>query len=168
MEGGIEMSNKSNKQVGDNNTNIQIESFQEDLGIIEEIYRSVLENTKKSLNLDKDTDFLEINKKIEFNISDPDEQKRVKKLFEDIYDKINIIEKTFSSLDPSQQRIITIDIGEQYHKFIKKNNSNMMETLENLFEHYTPKTKSKNPEYNLLARSFVLFFFDDCTIGRKS
>lgn len=161
------MSNKSNRQIGDGNTNIQIETFQEDLGIIAEIYKSVLESPKQSLTMEKDHNFVAINKKIEFNISDPEERKRIKKLFEDIYDKINVIEKTFSELDPSQQRTITIDIGEQYQKFIKKNNSDMMQTLEDLFNHYTPKTKSKNPEYNLLARAFVLFFFDDCTIGRK-
>ncbi|MBU0894661.1 MAG: hypothetical protein KKB88_04420 [Nanoarchaeota archaeon] len=161
------MSNKSNRQIGDGNTNIQIETFQEDLGIIAEIYKSVLESPKQSLTMKKDHNFVAINKKIEFNISDPEERKRIKKLFEDIYDKINVIEKTFSELDPSQQRTITIDVGEQYQKFIKKNNSDMMQTLEDLFNHYTPKTKSKNPEYNLLARAFVLFFFDDCTIGRK-
>ena len=161
------MSNKENKQIGDGNTNIQIEAFQEDLGIIAEIYKKVLESPKATLTIPKDNHFLEVNKKIEFNISDPDEQARIKKLFEDIYDKINVIEKTFSNLDPSQQRTITIDVGEQYHKFLKKNNSNMIETLEELFDHYTPETKSKNPEYNLLARAFVLFFFDDCTIGRK-
>lgn len=161
------MSNKSNRQIGDGNTNIQIEAFQEDLGIITEIYKRVLENSKQSLAMGKDHNFVAINKKIEFNIPYPEEQKRIKKLFEDIYDKINIIEKTFSELDPSQQRTITIDVGEQYQKFIKKNNSDMLQTLEDLFNHYTPKTKSKNPEYNLLARAFVLFFFDDCTIGRK-
>jgi len=161
------MSNKFNRQIGDGNTNIQIESFQEDLGIISEIYKKVLKNSKKSLVMKKDHNFTTINKKIEFNISDSEEQKRIKKLFEDIYDKISIIEKTFSNLDPSQQRTITIDVGEQYQKFIKKNNSDMVQTLEDLFSHYTPKTKSKNPEYNILARAFVLFFFDDCTIGRK-
>jgi hypothetical protein len=161
------MSNKSNQQIGDGNTNIQIEAFQEDLGIIAEIYKKVLDSPKASLAMSRDNHFIEVNKKIEFNISDPNEQKRIKKLFEDIYDKISVIESTFSNLDPSQQRTITIDVGEQYHKFLKKNSSNMVETLEELFDHYTPKTKSKNPEYNILARAFVLFFFDDCTIGRK-
>ncbi len=161
------MSNKSNIQIGEGNTNIQIETFQEDLGIIGEIYKKVLKSPKQSLAMKKDYNFLAINKKIEFNISDLGEQKRIKKLFEDIYDKINIIEKTFSELDSSQQRTIIIDVGEQYQKFIKKNNSNIVQTLEDLFNHYTAKTKSKNPEYNLLARAFVLFFFDDCTIGKK-
>lgn len=161
------MSNKTNSQVGDGNTNIQIEGFQEDLGIIAEIYKNVLENPKPSLSMEKDSDFVAINKKIELNITDPEEQESVKELFENVYDRINIIEKTFSELDPSQQRSITIDVKEQYRKSLKKNDSDMMQTLDDLINHYTPKSKSKNPDYNNLARAFVLFFFDDCTIGRK-
>lgn len=161
------MYNKENQQIGNNNTNIQIEIFEEDLGIIKEIYNKVLEKSKNNLLLNHDNTFLEVNKKIEFNIPHVDEQKRIKKLFEDIYDKITLIEKTFSELDSSQQRIITIDLGEQYTRALKNNSQNMVSTLDELFDHYTPKLKSKNPEYNLLARAFVLFFFDDCTIGRK-
>lgn len=161
------MSNKHNIQVGFGNKNIQIEAFKEDLGIIQEIYNQVISKQTKTPLKVEDKEFLEINQKIELNIPDADERERIKELFRSIYDKISIIEKTFSNLDPSQQRTITIDVREQYHKFLKKNNLNMIETLEELFDHYTPETKSKNPEYNLLARAFVLFFFDDCTIGKK-
>lgn len=163
------MSNdKVNRQFGIGNTNIQLEVFKEDLGIIQEIYEKVLKQNKPSAISSDKFDFLEVEKKIELNIPEINERKRVRELFESIYDRISLIEKTFSDLDSIQQREIHIDICEQYHHLLKENNQDVSITLNKLAEHYTPSDKLKNPKYNNLARAFVLFFFDDCTIGRKS
>lgn len=163
------MSNdKVNRQFGFGNTNIQLDIFKEDLGIIQEIYDNVLKQSKSTPISSDKLDFLKVEKKIELNISDVQERKRIKELFESIYDRISLIEKTFSDLDSMQQREIHIDICEQYHHLLKNNNQDVSITLNKLAEHYTPADKLKNPKYNNLARAFVLFFFDDCTIGRKS
>jgi len=160
------MFNKNNKQIGIGNINLQ--GFEEDLGIINEIYEMVLNKEKENLELSKDRDFLDINKKIELNIKNKLDRERIKKLFESIYDKISLIEKTISELDASQQRTLSIDIKEQYHLAMKETNQNVSDALDKMIKHYTPEQKSKNPSYNNLARAFVLFFFDDCTIGRKN
>lgn len=161
------MPNKVNTQIGDRNINIQIEGFKEDLGIINEIYKKVLKESKKNISFKKDKKFLEVNKKIELNITNEQERKRIKELFESIYNKISLIEKTFSNLDSSDQREITIDISDRYSEKLIKPNSNAYSALNSLFTDYIPLEKRKDPKYNNLAKAFVLFFFEDCTLGRK-
>ena len=140
-----------NRQFGIGNTNVQLEIFKDDLGIIQEIYDQVLKQSKNVPASSDKLDFLEIEKKIELNITDTNERKRVKELFESIYDRISLIEKTFSDLDSLQQREIHIDICEQYHHLLKDNNQDVSVTLNKLAEHYTPSDKLKNPKYNNLA-----------------
>ena len=159
------MSNNSNRQIGNNNVNIQ--GLEEDLGIISEIYSTILEKDKKNLEITDSRDFVEIEEKIKINIKGENERSKMKRLFEGIYNYIGMIEKTFSDLDSSKQRIITIDVMEQY-RLAMKEYDNISRALDKMIEHYTPKHKSKNPEYNILSRAFVLFFFDDCTIGEKN
>ncbi|MCK5149406.1 hypothetical protein KAJ87_00580 [Candidatus Pacearchaeota archaeon] len=162
------MSSKTNEQIGNNNFNQQIEIFKEDLGIIDEIYKEVLKKSKLEISDIDKRDFIEVNKKIELNISEEKDRKEIKELIEFVYEKISLIEKTFSDLDKGDQREISIDIKEQYSERFKKFEGNVSNALRDLFKHYTPKEKTKNPKYNNLARAFVLFFFDDCTIGREN
>ena len=161
------MPNKSNEQIGDGNFNQQIDAFKEDLGIIDEIYKAVLKSRKKNISGAGGKNFIDVNKKIELNINNSDERKEIKELFESIYDKISLVEKTFSNLDKGDQREIHIDIKDQYNERIRSFQSDTYKILRDLIKHYTPSDKTKNPRYNNLAKAFVLFFFDDCTIGRK-
>jgi len=161
------MPNKTNKQIGSNNFNQQIEMFKEDLGIIDKIYKEVLKKSKSKISDIGNKDFTEVNKKIELNISEEKDRKEIKELLESIYEKVNLIEKTFSNLDKGDQREIIIDIREQYSERLKGFNGDVSKALRDLFKHYIPKEKTKNPKYNNMARAFVLFFFDDCTIGRE-
>jgi hypothetical protein len=162
------MSNKTNTQIGDRNWNIQISGFKEDLGIIDEIYKKILKKHKTKLYGVRKKDFVGVEEKIKLNIVGKDKQEELRELFRSIYDKISLIQQTFYNLDKGDQREIHIDIKERYSEILKESQGDVLLTLRKLSREYLPLDKLKNPKYTTLSKAFVLFFFDDCTIGRKN
>ena len=161
------MSNKENTQIGDNNTNIQNDIvIEEDLGVIQEIFDEVLENYKESEDINE-KDLIEVRKKIEINTETDQEKEQLRELIESSYDKIDLVEKAFSGLDRRDQRDIMLDIREKFNASLIDKDQNVLKTLRKLFELYSPSNKKRNPKYASITRAFVLFFFDDCTIGKK-
>ncbi len=161
------MTNKFNFQDGNNNTNVQIDVFKDDLGAINKIYKNILNNNKRFVVLKKDLSHKKLNEKIHLNLTKDSEIEELYSLCEDIYDKIILIQETFEKLEIDEQKEITIDIKERYNKEMRDNSNNLLIVLRKLFEHYTPESKLKNCEWSNIARAFVLFFLDDCTIGKK-
>jgi len=139
-----------------------------DFWIIDEIFTSVIQKIHKDKpeEYNKDERYIPQTKKIKLNFKDKDEQEEIKKYFHFAYLKINLIEKRIEEEINDIQLDIEGEIYSQYKK-LKREGKDNMDILVQLFENFIPNWKRKNPHYKSLARAFVLFYFDDCTIFEK-
>ncbi|WP_179348028.1 hypothetical protein [Winogradskyella pacifica] len=146
----------------------------DELGIIQNIFDTVLSvvksdksyNTESSKTKDK---LIHIKDKIEINFKDNDEREEVKVYFTKLYSKIYFVEKAFQVLDSEEQNVFHYYVLNNYKK-LKRSDKNytQMQILDNLTNIFIPKIHVKNPIYQSIAQSIVLFFFDDCTIFEKT
>ena len=165
-----------NQQGGDNSTNLQAgrdinfnlptEVDKRDFGIIDEIFKSVVQklNSEESVS---DRTHVNLSQKIEINFHGETDRNQVREYFGYAYTKVSLIEKRIQEEGVETQNDLHSHIFGRYNSLKQEGNSNL-EILEALFQQFIIPGKENNPEYNNLARAFVLFFFDDCTIFEKT
>jgi hypothetical protein len=159
--------NSTNFQVGRDATFIQIAKTDEkDFGIIDEIFKSVIKSLGSSESL-PDKGHINLSKKIEINFKDEEERRRVQKYFKYAYTKIALIEKRIQEEDSEVQNDLHGHLFQRYNS-LKDRGLNSLQILEELFSQFIIPDKKDNAEYTNLTRSFILFFFDDCTIFEKT
>jgi len=167
------MDDKSNVQKGKDLVNIQPTininaSPEEDMGIISEIIENAIEKHKEIITSDllsKKAELdLELLEKIDFNFQNEKDKKYVTQLFEDFFEEIHIMDSLIESQESFNQYILFKGVKAEYNKFYNAN-KNLLLSLEQLFNYYCPLGKEKDPKYANYSKAFVLFFFDDCTIG---
>lgn len=170
--------NKEQKIEGNNNKQFTAETInyncyatqeESDQGVIDEIFQYVIANTNNSELIDKSRPekLLRMERKITRNFKKAQERNEIKEYSRLAFEKIALIEKGFSNLEPQEQNDIHSCIFSSY----KENKKNGMDNLTNfysLYKGFIPIGKSNNPQYQNLAKSFVLFFFQDCTIFEKT
>ncbi|MDD2224748.1 MAG: hypothetical protein PHP97_01120 [Candidatus Shapirobacteria bacterium] len=164
--------NQFNQQTDGSITNIfQNSEKQTDLErtIIEEIFENVLSKLSPSTLQEKVSDkkHLNITSKIALNFVDEADREDVGQYFSYALTKIDEIERRIQLEDSETQKDIESYIYGLYKQFTRKNISNI-EILESLFREIIPPNKSHDPKYVNLSRAFVLLFFDDCTIFKKT
>jgi hypothetical protein len=157
--------NSVNIQAEEINFNLPSETDKRDFGIIDEIFKSVIEKLKASkITIDKT--HININEKIELNFHSKEDRERVQKYFKYAYTKVSLIENRIREEDSEIQNDLAGQIFGKYN-LLKDEGLQNVQILEGLFEQFTIPNKKDNPEYINLARAFVLFFLDDCTIFEK-
>lgn len=175
------MDHLSQKQKGgDNSVNIQagrdanlyinsVKTEERDFGIIDEIFKSVMIKLKENKDEihTRDASHINVNKKIEINFDNEEERERVRQYFKYAYTRIALIEKRIREEDSEGQKAIQCHVFGRYNA-LKDSGLNNIQILEKLFEQFIPTGKSDNSDYTTLTRSFILFFFDDCTIFKKT
>lgn len=136
--------------------------------VIDDILTFVIDNIKKPGNTvkGKPEKLIKTRQKIERNFKKADERAEVKEYFTHSYTKINLIEEKYRLLDNNVQLEIHGYIFSVYKEL--KTNKSGIEILRELFKHFLPTGKEKDPQYVSFAKAFVLFFFDDCTIFEKT
>jgi hypothetical protein len=140
-----------------------------DLWILDEIFNSVLIRIKELKTTERykdDKKHIKIIKKIELNFKNKEEQEILKEYFKFAYTKTNLIEIRIREENNFIQDDIASDIFSQYIS-LKKQWKDNMSIMEELFNLFIVPWKERNPEYTNLAKAFVLFYFDDCTIFEK-
>jgi|GEM_PF-736559 hypothetical protein len=152
---------------GDYLNNTQ-EEVVEDLGVITEIFEYVLGKLNEGIGDDyKDNENIHVNDKISLNFPDPEHAEEVKSYFNFAYLKIKLITSGYNNLDTEDQKDISAFALYKYRE-LKSTTDTSIEILRKMVLDFTPETKRNNPKYLNLARAFVLFFFDDCTIFEKT
>lgn len=164
------------QQGGDGSFNIQAghdvnltliaEADKRDFGIIDEIFKSVVQKLRISKGK-IDREYVNLDKKIELNFPNKKERNRVRQYFKYAYTKISLIERRIQEEDPEIQNDIQGLVFNKYNS-LKDSGLQSIEILEKLFEQFVIPKKEKNAEYSNLTRAFILFFFDDCTIFEKT
>lgn len=167
---------KQKQQSGDNSQNIQAGrdvnynlaagADKRDFGIIDEIFKSVIQQLQASEHK-QDRKYVNLNKKIEINFRSKEDRKRVRQYFKYAYTKVSLIEKRIQEEDSEIQNDLHGHVFNRYNALKDRCLSNT-EILEELFKQFIIPGKEDNAEYGNLTRAFVLFFFDDCTIFEKT
>lgn len=164
-----------NQEGGNNSTNLlagrdinlvqAAQAEQRDFGIIDEIFKSVIRQLQEGEH-DLNRDHTNLNKKIEINFGSKEERERIQQYFKYAYTKVALLEKRMREEDSETQKSLHSHIFAKYNA-LKDKGSSSMKILEELCEQFIIPGKKDNPEYTEIARAFVLFFFDDCTIFEK-
>lgn len=159
--------NSQNFQAGrDINFSLPAETDKRDFGIIDEIFKSVVQQLQDS-EYRSDKEYVNLNKKIEINFSNKEDRERVQQYFKYAYTKVSLIEKRIQEEDSEIQSDLHGHVFNRYNA-LKDRGLNNIEILEELFKQFIIFGKEDNAEYSNLTRAFVLFFFDDCTIFEKT
>lgn len=171
-----------NKITGDGNINANrdINYFldsatnqEAELGVINDIFIYVIENSKSQENIisNENPDFqnklLHLNEKIKLNFQTENEIKEVQEYFTKLFSKISSVEKGFQLLDEDAQMDVHFYISSLYQD-LKRAEENKVVILRQLTDAFIPPNHLKNPTYVSIAQAIVLFFFDDCTIFEKT
>ena len=151
---------------GDNYTILQNEEDQ-DLTIINEIFDYVLKKIQDS-EPSKIDEHLNIKDKIKLNFNKTQDQDSVSQYFNLALPKINLIQKRLAEEPSEIQNDIQAHIFEMYYKLKSTGTLKNINILHELFAKFIPKNKKNDPSYSQVARSFVLFFFEDCSIFEKT
>jgi hypothetical protein len=110
---------------------------------------------------------LKTEKKINRNFKKTNEKTEILDYCKFASEKIALIDKAFSNLNSQEQNDIHTYILSRYCEN-RKNGSDNLNNFYSLFKHFIPPDKLNNPTYENIAKSFVLFFFQDCTIFEKT
>lgn len=160
----------SSKLIINNNYQNIVDQELDDQGITTDIFNYVLNNVKnKELdNNSKPTSLVFTKEKINLNFRNEDEQEEIKNYCKFNSKYIYLIEKIFSEFDSQNQNDVHSYILSRYSENIRINKLNNIENFYALYKDFIPKGKNKNPSYVCIAKSIVLFFFQDCTIFKKT
>lgn len=137
-----------------------------EVSILDEIFRGVLAKVSEGATLPVGSS-IGLNEKIELNFQDEKEREEVAEYVRAALLKMTLVEGTFKALGSESQKDIGAHVLQKYNEFKRLGQKNI-DILTELFKEFTPAGQEKNPPYTNLARAFVLFFFDDCTIFEKT
>ncbi|OFY22722.1 MAG: hypothetical protein A2W98_05380 [Bacteroidetes bacterium GWF2_33_38] len=161
--GGIQVNQQADTIIN----NIVTDEKQE-LTIIDGIFNYVLKQLNEGIGKDYKPDVnLNLPDKIKLNFKSTDEQEAVVEYFKYSFTKYDLIRRRFEILDTEYQKDIHSHIFGVYQE-LKTNSLSNLDILHTLFKVFTPTAKKGNSIYMNLAKAFVLFFFEDCTIFEKT
>lgn len=180
------MANKRQSIKGHNNTqaetinninNVYLTVEQQDVvdrGIIDKIFNNIISSIKEGqANKEKGLSevLLKSGKKIIKNFKTDADRDEVKDYYKYAYLKIGLIEENYKKIGIERGNDVQSDIHGYIHGLytaLKGKHNSSIEVLRELFKKLVPKGKEDNPLYVNIAKAFVLFFFDDCTIFEKT
>lgn len=141
-----------------------------DQGIITEMFNNVLNNIRNATeeNVSKPDGIINTLDKIKKNFINVDEQDEIRNYCLLHSSHINLIEKSFSNFDSTDQNEIHSYILSRYQENRRGQQLSNIDNFYALYKHFIPQNKDKNPAYEGIAKSIVLFFFQDCTIFEKT
>jgi|GEM_PF-2323535 len=141
---------------------IKAEVDKYEFSIVDTIFRNIINNNNDGRTY-RYKENIKLEKKIKINFPNKEVQKIVSQHFRYAFIKYKRIEERMQQESPETQNDLHADILSMYRNFLKYGKSGE-DLLNALFEYYTPKEYAKNESYRNLAKAYVLFFFEDCTI----
>ena len=139
---------------------------EKDFGIIDEIFNSVIANLEQS-DERQDQEQIETEEKIKLNFQNENDQELVREYFRMALKKVVLIQNRIQLEDSEIQNDLHSHVLGKYRVF-KNSGLDNISIMEALFEDFILPGKRDNPQYTHIAKAFVLFFFEDCTIFEKT
>lgn len=150
-------------------TNVYLKSAneeQEEVVVIDEIFSHIL-NALKNYKGTTEEGYLHLDEKIKLNFTDENDRKAVANYFKLALTKVKLIEKRVQEAENETQNDLQGHVFGKYYE-LKKIGMGNMEVLHELFNIFIPKNKERDSCYVNLAKAFVLFYFEDCSIFEKT
>jgi hypothetical protein len=150
-------------------TNVYIQSEVEstdEIVIIDEIFSYVLA-TLKGYDGTNANGYLHLEEKIKLNFINEADREAVERYFKFALTKVRLIEQRVQEAEPEIQNDLQGHVFGKYYELKSKKMSNV-DILHELFNIFVPKHKERNSQYVNLAKAFVLFYFEDCSIFEKT
>jgi hypothetical protein len=167
IHGGAPMINQA-KEITQNFQYSYSQNDKEDYNIINEIFETVLAKISEGVGKNyKPEKSINLSDKIKLNFKNLKEQKEVSEYAKDAFLKRSLIKQKLQLIDTESQKDIHSHILGRYNA-LKRARKKNIEILTLMFDEFTPAGKKQNPAYVNLAKAFVLFFFEDCTIFEKT
>jgi len=144
-----------------------LEQEERDFGIVKEIIDTALSRVDLSVIKPRDLGFTDLSKKIELNCTDTDETEYMREQMLGAYLHFTLIGEVLSSRSAYDQAAVHAEVRERYNRLKCEAKRTIKEILHGLMDWYTPVGREHDARYTHMVRCFVLFFFDDCTWGKR-
>lgn len=149
-------------------------SVEEDLDIIDEIFKYINSNIKSlKFDIQKSDNFsIDLNKKISLNFSNGQEND-IKEKITNLMNKKNLVDQYMKDNDDTQLQLDLKDFIQTNYRTVR-DTSNIDEAInevifiDKLADFLLPTEKMVNPHYRANANAIVLYFFEMCDFGRKT
>ncbi|MEO6304709.1 MAG: hypothetical protein ABIP51_16225 [Bacteroidia bacterium] len=156
-------------------------SEEEDLGIIEEIFKFisqliVIKNDLNDSGNSRNEKLKKLLEKIKINFNEV-QQETIRNLFSNLWTRTQLVQKYIENqieMDGGEEMVLALkdDIQAKFLKTLNVDNTDVEINDINLFEtisiEYVPKAHVKNVHYTSNAKAIVLYFFELCDIGKKT
>lgn len=145
--------------------NIAAQQEKEDFSILENIYISIFDQgIPEEIYEDG---YLELGAKIKLNFSTTEDRDTVSDYFKYAYPKILAVESWIVVAGRDKENDLRGFILNKY-RLLKVQDISSYKILEDLFSQFKIPEKKHDLAYDQMARALVLFFFEDCTIFKKT
>lgn len=142
----------------------QVVSETKEVEIINKIFIDVLAKIDTEFEEDEDSSSISLEEKIQLNFQNEVDREEVRDYFKYALQKISLIDQRMGEEDIENQRDLQSFVLSRYKK-LQRQNLEPIVILNKLFEEIIPLTEKP---YENLAKAFILFFFEDCTIFEKN
>jgi hypothetical protein len=150
----------------------EVQNLDHDLGVLGEIIEYVLEE-KIPENfrigyaeaLSHET---ELQVKIPLNTENEEDTDDLHDMFVNHWSMIMNVAKYLGDIEDQGKVIRLREYIKSQYRTIKVESINIIQTFDKLPFSVLPKEKASNPDYNVTAKAIVLYFFEQCDIGKKT
>jgi hypothetical protein len=147
-------------------------NVEHDLGVLGEIIEYVLEEKIPrdfrggyAEALSHET---ELQLKIPLNTENEEDADDLHDMFVNHWGMIMNVAKYLGDIEDQGKVLRLREYIKSQYRIIKLESINIIQTFDKLPSSVLPREKASNPDYNVTAKAIVLYFFEQCDIGKKT
>lgn len=162
------------RQAGNNyyESYYEVQSLEHDLGILGEIIEYVLEEKVPTEFLGGYAEALshetELQVKIPLNTENEEDAYDLHDMFLNHWGMIMNVAKYLGDIEDQGKVIRLREYIKSQYRSIKMESVSIIQAFDRLPFSVLPREKASNPDYNVIAKAIVLYFFEQCDIGKKT
>jgi hypothetical protein len=160
------------RQAGNNYYEHYTQSLEPDLGILGEIIEFVLEEKiPENFRIEYAEALsheIELQLKIPLNTDNTEDADDLRDMFVNHWGMIMTVAKYLGDIEDQGKVIRLREYIKSQYRTIRLESNSVIQIFDKLPFTVLPREKASNPDYNVTAKSIVLYFFEQCDIGKKT
>lgn len=162
------------RQAGENyyENYYQANSIEHDLGILGEIIEYALEEKiPRDFSYNGASDLsheAELQVKIPLNTDNEEDTDELRDIFLSHWGMIMDVAKYLGDIEDQGKVIRLKEYVKSQFRIVRSENKNIIQIFDRLPFSVLPREKASNPDYNVIAKAIVLYFFEQCDVGKKT